>query len=124
MSITIIIIINTRVSFSGNGAIELIPEYILDIATPDMTPEAAAEWFALEDSDADGYVTRSELMRIAQQLGMTPEQADDSVSSYYMSVDTDGDDKLSFDGEMIGCLVAGLAGCCGHTSWPIPKECS
>ena len=86
--------------FSDNGAIEFIPEYVLDIATPDMTPEAAAEWFSLEDSDADGYVTRRELMRIAQHLGMTPQQADASVSSYYMSVDTDGDDRLSFEGEI------------------------
>ncbi|KAK7090818.1 hypothetical protein V1264_010569 [Littorina saxatilis] len=87
----------TRRDLNGNGRIEFIPEYILDIATPDMTPEAAAEWFSLEDGDADGYVTRRELMRIAQHLGMTPQQADASVSSYYMSVDTDDDDRLSFD---------------------------
>lgn len=86
-----------RRDMNGNGVIEFIPEYILDIATPDMTQEAAVEWFSLEDSDGDGYVTRRELMNIAQQLGMSPEQADASVSSYYMAMDTNGDDRLSFD---------------------------
>ncbi|KAK7480565.1 hypothetical protein BaRGS_00028141, partial [Batillaria attramentaria] len=88
-----------RRDLNGNRIIEFIPEYILDIATPDMTAEAAAEWFALEDSDGDGFVTRRELLRIAQQLGMSPDQADGSVSSYYMAMDTNGDDRLSFDGQ-------------------------
>ena len=70
-----------------------------------MTLDAASEWFALEDSDADGYVSRRELMHIAQHLGMTPQEADASVSSYYMTVDADGDDRLSFDGQLLGVLV-------------------
>nr|UTK45794.1 calmodulin-like protein [Crepidula fornicata] len=86
-----------RRDLNGDGVINFIPEYVMDIATPDMTPEAAREWFDLEDTNRDGYVTRAELMTIAQQLGMTSQQADASVSSYYMSVDRDGDDRLDFD---------------------------
>ncbi|XP_076453699.1 uncharacterized protein LOC143288914 [Babylonia areolata] len=87
----------TRRDLNGNGQIDFIPEYVLDIATPDMTAEAAEEWFSLEDRDHDGFVSRQELQTIAQLLGMSPQQAKIGVSSYYMSVDKDGDDRLSFD---------------------------
>ncbi|KAL8573719.1 hypothetical protein ACOMHN_018994 [Nucella lapillus] len=86
-----------RRDLNGNGVVDFIPEYALDIATPDMTPEAAREWFSLEDRNHDGYVSRQELTTIAQLLGMSPQQAEAGVSSYYMSVDTDGDDRLSYD---------------------------
>ncbi|XP_076435649.1 neo-calmodulin-like [Babylonia areolata] len=82
---------------NGNGIIEFVPEYIMDILSPDLTSDSAEEWFQLEDTDDDGFVSREELMSIAQRLGMSDEQAEESVASYYMSVDEDGDDRLSFD---------------------------
>lgn len=84
---------------AGDSVIDFIPEYVLDISSPDMSPEAAREWFMLEDRNGDSYVAKSELLTIAENLGMSPDQAEDSVSSYYMSADANKDEQLSFQGE-------------------------
>lgn len=90
------------ISFLGDSVIDFIPEYVLDISSPDMSPEAAREWFMLEDRNGDSYVAKSELLTIAENLGMSPDQAEDSVSSYYMSADANKDEQLSFQGENAG----------------------
>ncbi|XP_012946600.2 probable calcium-binding protein CML23 [Aplysia californica] len=41
----------------GNGMIDFIPEYVEDLTTPDFTLEAANEWFQLQDTNDDGYVS-------------------------------------------------------------------
>ncbi|XP_025078730.1 calmodulin-like protein 7 isoform X2 [Pomacea canaliculata] len=85
-----------RRDIDGDSVIDFIPEYVLDISSPDMSPEAAREWFMLEDRNGDSYVAKSELLTIAENLGMSPDQAEDSVSSYYMSADANKDEQLSF----------------------------
>ncbi|ESO98601.1 hypothetical protein LOTGIDRAFT_174135 [Lottia gigantea] len=86
-----------RRDLNGNGVIELIPEYILDITTPDYTLGGAKEWFNLEDSNGDGKVSRQELETIAQNVGMSRQEAEFTVDTYYMTMDRDGDDSLSWN---------------------------
>ncbi|KAK6167200.1 hypothetical protein SNE40_021292 [Patella caerulea] len=86
-----------RRDLNGNGIIELIPEYILDITTPDYTQTGAREWFDLEDTDGDGFVSSDELETIALNVGMSRDEALGTVNTYYMTMDTNKDGKLSWD---------------------------
>ena len=83
---------------TGNGIIEFVPEYVKNIVVPDHSEETAREWFNLDDTNGDGYVTREELLSITRHLGIPADRAHLKVSSYYMSNDKNGDDKLNWDG--------------------------
>lgn len=58
----------------------------------------AKEWFELEDSNHDGYVSRDELVNIAQNIGMSPREALETAEGYYMIADVDGDHRLTWNG--------------------------
>ncbi|BFZ06566.1 hypothetical protein BsWGS_09605 [Bradybaena similaris] len=87
----------SRRDTNGNGAIDFVPEYVHDMSASDYSMSAALEWFHLHDTNDDGFVTESELMNASEALGMTPEQALETVQGYYMAADVNGDGKLSFD---------------------------
>ncbi|KAH9512660.1 Calcium-dependent protein kinase 3 [Bulinus truncatus] len=82
---------------NGNGAIDFVPEYIHDMAAPDNTLEGAKEWFHLQDTNDDGFVTEPELVKVAEAVGMSPDEALETVQGYYMSADQDKDGKLTID---------------------------
>ncbi|XP_041347789.1 calmodulin-like protein 7 [Gigantopelta aegis] len=86
-----------RRDLNGNGVIEFVPEYIRNIVVPDNSEETAREWFALDDTNGDGYVTRDELLAITNHVGTPADRGELKVASYYMSNDKNGDDKLSWD---------------------------
>ncbi|CAL1530249.1 unnamed protein product [Lymnaea stagnalis] len=87
----------SRRDSNGNGAIDFVPEYVHDMAAPDYTLEGANEWFKLQDTNDDSFVTEAELVKVAEAVGMSPEEALDTVQGYYMSADANKDGKLSLD---------------------------
>ena len=58
----------------------------------------AKEWFQLEDTNHDGYVSRDELVNIAQNIGMSHQEALQTAQGYYMIADTNRDNSLSWKG--------------------------
>uniref|UniRef100_A0A0B7B732 EF-hand domain-containing protein n=1 Tax=Arion vulgaris TaxID=1028688 RepID=A0A0B7B732_9EUPU len=82
---------------NGNGAIDFVPEYVHDMTVSDYTMGGATEWFHLQDTNDDGFVSENELMNTTQALGVSPEEALNAVQGYYMAADLDKDEKLSFD---------------------------
>ncbi|XP_046560803.1 calmodulin-like protein 7 [Haliotis rubra] len=82
---------------NGDGIIDFVPEYVKNVITPDYSEENAKEWFNLDNTNGDDFVTRDELMTIARHIGTPEEQADAQVSGYYLSNDKNGDDKLDWD---------------------------
>lgn len=70
------------------------------MSLPDYTIEGATEWFDLEDSNHDGVVSRAELLRIAQNVGLGEEEAAQTVDGYYMDADMNGDNVLDWEGEI------------------------
>ncbi|XP_046374553.1 calmodulin-like protein 7 [Haliotis rufescens] len=82
---------------NGDGVIDFVPEYVKNVITPDYSVENAREWFNLDNTNGDEFVTRDELMSIARHIGTPEEQAAAQVSGYYLSNDKNGDDKLDWD---------------------------
>nr|QGZ07371.1 calmodulin-like protein [Onchidium reevesii] len=82
---------------NGNGDIDFVPEYVEDLSAPDYSLAGATEWFNLQDTNDDGFVTEQELMQVATAIGMSPQEALNTVRGYYMTADQNGDSKLSFD---------------------------
>ncbi|XP_064615477.1 uncharacterized protein LOC135479532 [Liolophura sinensis] len=82
---------------NGDGVLEFVPEYIVHMSLPDYTIEGATEWFDLEDSNHDGVVSRAELLRIAQNVGLGEEEAAQTVDGYYMDADMNGDNVLDWE---------------------------
>ena len=83
---------------SGNGVIEFIPEYVTNMVTRDMSQEAAVEMFELDDTDHNGRISRDELLGIARRLGVPEQEATDQIERYYMSLDSDNNGSLEFNG--------------------------
>ncbi|KAK3698155.1 hypothetical protein RRG08_021666 [Elysia crispata] len=81
-----------RKDTNKNGVLDFVPDYVQSL-NQDNSLEEAREWFFLLDTDDDSFITREELLNVAQKLGMSAEDAD----MYYMSVDNNNDGKLSFD---------------------------
>lgn len=71
----------------------------MEVSSPDFDIKTAREWFQLEDTNGDGYVSKDELLTIAEKVGMTKQEAEQSVLGYYMSVDRNKDNRLSWQGE-------------------------
>ena len=71
----------------------------MEVSSPDYGTNAAREWFDLEDTNGDGYVSRDELIKIATNVGMSQEEAEQTAIGYYMSADQNGDGKLSWEGK-------------------------
>ena len=82
----------------GDGSVDFIPDYLMEVSSPDFDLNTAKEWFELEDTDGDGFVSKEELLTIAEKVGMSKEEAEQSVLGYYMSVDRNNDSKLSWKG--------------------------
>ncbi|WAR28004.1 CALL3-like protein [Mya arenaria] len=80
----------------GDGSVDFIPDYLMEVSSPDFDVATAKEWFSLEDTNGDGYVTRDELINIATKVGMPPEEARQTVNGFYMAADANGDGKLSW----------------------------
>lgn len=81
----------------GDGSVDFIPDYLLEVSSPDFDLNTAREWFELEDTNGDGYVSRDELIDIALKVGMSQEEAEQTAIGYYMSADRNGDGKLSWE---------------------------
>lgn len=88
---------------TGNGVIDFIPDYLTEVMSPTYGLSKAKEWFQLEDSNRDGYVSRDELIQIALNVGFPPEEAEDAVDMFYMSGDVNGDRKLNWKGTFWKC---------------------
>ncbi|XP_062592323.1 uncharacterized protein LOC134253757 [Saccostrea cucullata] len=88
--------INRR-DINGNGIIDFIPDYISEVVSPSYGLSKAKEWFQLEDSNRDGFVSRSELIQIAINVGLSPRDARDTVDMFYMTGDKNGDGKLNWE---------------------------
>lgn len=86
-----------RRDMDGDGIIDFVPEFVKLFITTDHSIENAMEWFNLDDTDGDGYVTGRELMVITTHLGTPEDQARDQVQGYYLSNDKNGDGKLDWD---------------------------
>lgn len=84
----------------GDGSVDFIPDYLMEVSSPDFDLNTAREWFELEDTNGDGYVSKDELLTIAEKVGMTKKEAEQSVMGYYMSVDRNKDNRLSWKGEI------------------------
>ncbi|KAJ8310427.1 hypothetical protein KUTeg_012292 [Tegillarca granosa] len=82
-------------SVVGNGEVDFIPDYLMEVSSPHYSTTVAREWFDLEDTNHDGYVSRDELIKIAENIGMSREEAEQTADGYYMIVD-DGDQKLDW----------------------------
>ncbi|WAR28001.1 CALM-like protein, partial [Mya arenaria] len=54
-----------RIDKDGDGSVDFIPDYLMEVSSPDFDVAIAKEWFSLEDTNGDGYVTREELINIA-----------------------------------------------------------
>lgn len=78
------------------------------MSLPDYTIEGATEWFDLEDSNHDGVVSRAELLRIAQNVGLGEEEAAQTVDGYYMDADMNGDNVLDWEGEIGTAPLTGV----------------
>ncbi|XP_045202119.1 uncharacterized protein LOC123555585 [Mercenaria mercenaria] len=81
----------------GDGSVDFIPDYLMEVSSPDFDLNTAKEWFDLEDTNGDGYVSRDELIAIAVKVGMPREEAERTAVGYYMSADQNGDNKLSWE---------------------------
>lgn len=86
-----------RRDHDGDGFVDFIPDYLMEVSSPDYDQNAAKEWFELEDTDSDGYVSRDELVGIAMKIGMPLEEAERTAASYYMSADRNKDGRLSWE---------------------------
>jgi len=86
-----------RRDMDGDGSVDFIPDYLMEVSSPDYDLKTAQEWFELEDTNGDNEVSARELMAIAVKVGMTKEEAKKAVLGYYMSADTNGDGKLSWE---------------------------
>lgn len=84
---------------AGDGSVDFIPDYLMEVSSPDYGINTAREWFDLEDTNGDGFVTRDELIKIATNVGMSREEAEQTAIGYYMSADQNGDGKLSWKGK-------------------------
>ena len=80
---------------------DFIPDYLMEVSSPNYGTMAAREWFDLEDTNGDGFVSRDELIKIATNVGMPKEEAEQTAVGYYMSADQNGDGKLSWEGKFI-----------------------
>ena len=69
-----------------------------EVLSPSYGRNKAKEWFQLEDSNRDGVVSRSELIAIATNIGMSPKEAAETVDLFYMAGDLDGDGRLNWKG--------------------------
>ena len=58
-------------SVIGDGSVDFIPDYLMEVSSPDFDLATAKEWFALEDTNADGFVSRDELVNIATKVRTT-----------------------------------------------------
>lgn len=81
---------------NGDGDVDFIPDYISEISAPNYSVSMAKEWFQLEDTNHDGYVSRDELVNIAQNIGMSPQEALQTAQGYYMIADTNRDSRLNW----------------------------
>lgn len=81
----------------GDGSVDFIPDYLIEVSSPDFDINTAKEWFELEDTNGDGYVSRDELIDIALKVGMSQQEAEQTAIGYYMSADKNGDGKLSWE---------------------------
>ncbi|XP_052105427.1 calmodulin-like [Mytilus californianus] len=82
---------------NGDGDVDFIPDYLSEISAPNYSASMAKEWFELEDSNHDGYVSRDELVNIAQNIGMSPREALETAEGYYMIADVNGDHRLTWN---------------------------
>ncbi|XP_060565816.1 uncharacterized protein LOC132724874 isoform X2 [Ruditapes philippinarum] len=81
----------------GDGSVDFIPDYLMEVSSPDFDLNTAKEWFDLEDTNGDGFVSRDELIAIAMKVGMPRKEAERTAVGYYMSADKNGDNKLSWE---------------------------
>ena len=91
--------------FAGDGSVDFIPDYLMEVSSPDYGTNTAREWFDLEDTNGDGFVTRDELINIATNVGMSREEAEQTAIGYYMSADQNGDGKLSWKGMLVNFIL-------------------
>ncbi|XP_022288635.2 uncharacterized protein LOC111100809 [Crassostrea virginica] len=85
-----------RRDVNANGVIDFVPDYVTEVLSPSYGRNKAKEWFQLEDSNRDGVVSRSELIAIATNIGMSPKEAAETVDLFYMAGDQDGDGRLNW----------------------------
>lgn len=85
-----------RRDINGDGSVDFVPDYLLEVSSPDYAKNTAREWFELEDTNGDGLVSRDELIKIAVNVGMPREEAEQTAVGYYMSADRNGDGKLTW----------------------------
>ncbi|WAR28000.1 hypothetical protein MAR_013704, partial [Mya arenaria] len=52
-------------TLESDGSADYIPDYLMEVSSPDFDVATAKEWFSLEDTNGDGYVIRDELINIA-----------------------------------------------------------
>jgi Ca2+-binding EF-hand superfamily protein len=71
----------------------------MEVSSPDLDLITAKEWFDLEDTNGDGFVSRDELIAIAMKVGMPREEAERTAVGYHMSADKNVDNKLSWEGK-------------------------
>lgn len=76
----------------------------MEVSSPDYSQRTAKEWFNLEDVNQDGYVSKDELLKIALNVGMNMEEAEQTVLGYYMRADENGDGKLEWNGICISTI--------------------
>ena len=101
-----VILLSKLCRFAGDGSVDFIPDYLMEVSSPDYGTNTAREWFDLEDTNGDGFVTRDELIKIATNVGMSREEAEQTAIGYYMSADQNGDGKLSWKGmHMFGGIL-------------------
>ncbi|KAL4219968.1 hypothetical protein ACF0H5_020379 [Mactra antiquata] len=81
----------------GDGSVDFIPDYLMEVSSPNFDLNTAREWFDLEDTNGDGFVSRDELISIATRVGMPPEEAERTAMGYYMSADQNNDGQLSWE---------------------------
>lgn len=91
--------LNKNVPFLiDDGTVDFIPDYLSEISAPNYSVTMAKEWFELEDTNNDGYVSRDELVKIALNIGMSAREAIQTADGYYMIADANGDQKLNWKG--------------------------
>lgn len=81
---------------NGDGDVDFIPDYLAEISSPNYSVSMAQEWFNLEDTNHDGFVSLKELVNIAENIGMSPGEALETAQGYYMIADVDGDQRLNW----------------------------
>lgn len=82
-----------RRDLNGNGVLDFVPDYVQSLSSGENTLDNAKEWFYLQDTNDDGFVSSDEVHNVAENLGVPPE----NFQSYYMAFDNNNDGKLSFD---------------------------